>query len=75
MYKGDIILAGGLNADSAEQAITSGLAQFAAFGRPFIANPDLVERIKQSSPWNQINPNTLYGGAEVGYTDYPTMAG
>ena len=75
VYKGDIILAGGLNADSAEQAITSGLAQFAAFGRPFIANPDLVERIKQSSPWNQINPNTLYGGAEVGYTDYPTMAG
>lgn len=75
VYQGDIILAGGLNAESAEETIQSGLAQFTAFGRPFIANPDLVERIRQSAEWNKLNPNTIYGGAEEGYTDYPTLAG
>ena len=43
-----------------------------AFGRPFIANPDLVERLAQSTRLNDIDPTTLYGGGAKGYTDYPT---
>jgi N-ethylmaleimide reductase len=49
-------------------------ADLIAFGRPFIANPDLVERLKRGAPLNEIDPATLYGGGEKGYTDYPAMA-
>ncbi|WP_339844694.1 alkene reductase [uncultured Halopseudomonas sp.] len=73
LYDGRLILAGGMNAESGAQAVEDGLADVVAFGRPYIANPDLVQRIKARAPWNDINPATLYGGAEVGYTDYPTM--
>ena len=73
VYKGDFILAGGLDGDSAAEALDSGLAQFAAFGRPYIANPDLVARLQAGAPLNQVNPRTLYGGGAEGYTDYPAM--
>lgn len=73
VYKGDFILAGGLDGESASAAIDSGLAQFAAFGRPYIANPDLVARLQAGAPLNQVNPRTLYGGGAEGYTDYPVM--
>ena len=72
-YKGDFILAGGLDGDSASAALDGGLAQFAAFGRPYIANPDLVARLQAGAPLNQVNPRTLYGGGAEGYTDYPAM--
>ncbi|MDW3712976.1 MULTISPECIES: alkene reductase [unclassified Pseudomonas] len=72
-YQGRIILAGGLDSGSAEQALASGLADAVAFGRPYIANPDLVERLRQGAPLNQPDANTFYGGAEAGYTDYPTL--
>ncbi|MFP5432024.1 MAG: alkene reductase, partial [Alphaproteobacteria bacterium] len=42
-----------------------------AFGRPFIANPDLPERIAHSWPFNPVDPATMYGGTDKGYTDYP----
>ena len=45
-----------------------------AFGRPFIANPDLVERLKTRAPLTEFNPATLYGGGSAGYTDYPAIA-
>lgn len=73
LYDGRLILAGGMTAESGAQAVEDGLADVIAFGRPYIANPDLVQRIKARAPWNEINPATLYGGAEVGYTDYPTL--
>lgn len=73
LYDGRMIIAGGMNAESGGQAIEDGLADMVAFGRPYIANPDLVQRIKARAKWNEINPSTLYGGAEEGYTDYPTM--
>ena len=41
-----------------------------AFGRPYIANPDLVERCARGLPLNSINPQTIYGAGELGYTDY-----
>jgi N-ethylmaleimide reductase len=72
-YQGRIILAGGLDSGSAEQALAGGLADAVAFGRPYIANPDLVERLRQGAPLNQPDANTFYGGAEAGYTDYPTL--
>jgi N-ethylmaleimide reductase len=46
-----------------------------SFGRPFIANPDLVERLRIGAPLNPLMaPETLYGGGAHGYTDYPTLA-
>lgn len=56
----------------AEQALAEG-ADLVAFGRPFIANPDLVDRLRVGGPFNELNPKTLYGGGEAGYTDYPTL--
>ena len=55
-------------------AIQSGHADVIAFGVPFLANPDLVERYRIDAPLNQADSETFYGGAEKGYTDYPTLA-
>jgi len=57
----------------ANQALADG-ADLVAFGRPFIANPDLVERLKRGGPFNEGNRATYYGGGEAGYTDYPALA-
>lgn len=56
----------------AESALAHG-ADIVAFGRPFIANPDLVQRLEQNAPLNELNRATLYGGGAEGYTDYPTL--
>jgi len=57
----------------AEQALQQGEADMVAFGRLFIANPDLPERFAQGATLNQPDPDTFYGGNEAGYTDYPTL--
>ncbi|MFN3377613.1 MAG: alkene reductase [Burkholderiaceae bacterium] len=57
----------------AEAALASGAADIVAFGRPFIANPDLVARLVQGAPLNEVQRATLYGGGAEGYTDYPTL--
>ncbi len=49
-------------------------ADLFAFGRPYIANPDLVERLQRGGPFNEGDRNTYYGGGAKGYTDYPTLA-
>jgi N-ethylmaleimide reductase len=54
-------------------AIASGHADVIAYGVPFIANPDLVERYKTDAPLNEADANSFYGGAEKGYTDYPFL--
>lgn len=56
----------------AMDAVASGHADMVAFGRPFIANPDLVERLRLDAPWAEADRNTFYGGGAEGYTDYPT---
>ncbi|WBO21327.1 alkene reductase [Sphingomonas abietis] len=61
----------GYDRDLAEARLADGSADLIAFGRPFIANPDLVERLKAGIPLAQIDPTTLYGGGAKGYTDYP----
>ncbi len=52
----------------------SGYADVVAFGRPFIANPDLVRRLKENAAWNELEQATLYGGGAQGYTTYPALA-
>jgi 2,4-dienoyl-CoA reductase-like NADH-dependent reductase (Old Yellow Enzyme family) len=71
-YPGTLIIAGGFNQDSAEAALQAGTADLIAFGQPFVANPDLVERMANGWPLALAERNTLYGlhGAR-GYTDYP----
>ena len=57
----------------AEEAVESGHADIVAFGRPFIANPDLVQRLRRGAPLNTPDPDTIYGGGARGYTDYPAL--
>ena len=63
----------GYDRDMAEAAVASGDADLVAFGRPFISNPDLVERLKQNAPLAPLDASTLYGGGERGYIDYPAL--
>jgi N-ethylmaleimide reductase len=62
----------GLDKTLAEQALADG-ADLVAFGRPFIANPDLVARLRHNGPLNEGNRRTYYGGGAEGYTDYPFL--
>ncbi len=55
-------------------AIASGTADLVAFGKLYIANPDLMERLKLDAPLNPLHADTLYGGGAAGYTDYPSLA-
>ena len=70
-FAGPIIAAGGFDPESAGQIVASGDADAVAFGRHFIANPDLPARIKRQLPLNSYDRNTFYGGDAQGYTDYP----
>jgi N-ethylmaleimide reductase len=72
IFKGPIIAAGGFEPDTAETAVANGVASLIAFGRQFIANPDLPKRIKLGLPLNRYDRSTFYGFDARGYTDYPT---
>lgn len=72
-FGGTIIISGGYDKERAEKDLKDGLGHLVAFGRPFISNPDLVERMKQNAPLNDPNPNTFYTPGAEGYTDYPTL--
>lgn len=73
VYRGPIILAGGYDGDRAEAALASGRGDAIAFGRPFIANPDLPERLRRAAPLNAADPTTFFGGDAHGYIDYPAL--
>lgn len=73
-YRGTLMLTGGFDRDSAEAWLEEGRADLIAFGRKFLANPDLPERLKSRAPLNEPDPTTFYGGGEKGYTDYPSLA-
>ncbi|WER47509.1 alkene reductase [Cupriavidus sp. WKF15] len=73
-YRGVLMLAGGYDGQSAEQAIADGRADIIAFGRPFIANPDLPHRLKTQASLNAPDAATFFGGTAAGYTDYPALA-
>jgi len=72
-FDGPFIAAGGFDKDGAEQALASGAADLVAFGRPFLANPDLVERLKTGAALNAPDGDTFYTPGAKGYTDYPTL--
>jgi N-ethylmaleimide reductase len=73
IFKNTIILSGGYDKERAEADIESGLGDIVAFGRPFINNPDLVERFKNNWPLSADHKMDLfYAADEKGYTDYPT---
>lgn len=72
-YRGVIIGSGGYSAEKADNLIRTGLIDAVAFGRGYIANPDLVERFSQNAPLNPMKPYGSYGGDKKGYTDYPTL--
>ncbi len=73
-FQGPIILAGGYTPDLAEKVLQAGLCDAVAFGRSFIANPDLVARIRQNGPYNELDKKTIYRrGMEHGYLDYPCL--
>jgi len=72
-FKGTFILAGGFDRDSAEAALTEGRADLIAFGRPFIANPDWVDRMRSGAAGNDLDMSTFYTPGPKGYTDYPSI--
>jgi N-ethylmaleimide reductase len=73
-FKGVFILAGGFDGASAEAALAAGQADLIAFGRPFLANPDLVERLRRKAELNAPDFGTFYTADAKGYTDYPALA-
>jgi N-ethylmaleimide reductase len=72
-FAGAWMVNNGYTLEMANDAIESGYADLVAFGRPFIANPDLVERFKTNAPLNDADKATFYGGDAKGYTDYPEL--
>jgi N-ethylmaleimide reductase len=71
-FQGTIILSGGYTKERAENELQGGLADLIAFGRPFINNPDLVERFINGWPLSkELDMKTFYSSGEKGYTDYP----
>lgn len=73
IFKGTLIANVQMDAERGDRLIADGLADLAAFGRPFIANPDLVERLKTGAPLAEIDWSTVYAAGAEGYADYPTL--
>jgi N-ethylmaleimide reductase len=72
-FNGLFILSGGFNQTTAEAALIEQRGDLVAFGRPYLANPDLVSRMQQDAPLNKPDPNTFYTPGPKGYTDYPAL--
>ncbi|MGU7785200.1 alkene reductase [Burkholderia sp. PU8-34] len=70
-FNGTIVAAGGFTRDNAEQILVDGHADLVAFGRLFISNPDLPERLRTGAPLTRYDRTTFYGGDGRGYIDYP----
>ena len=79
VWPGTFVLNTGFGSDSdrdaMERVVADGVADAVAVGRPFLANPDLVERWTRGAELNEPNPDTFYTGGAHGYTDYPRLAG
>ena len=74
-FRGPLVVNGGYDAQSAERALANGEADLVAFGVPYLANPDLVERFRRGAELNEPDFQTFFQGDEKGYADYPTLAG
>lgn len=73
-FTGPWMVNNGYDLELAQSVIGAGKADLVAFGKPFISNPDLVERLHRAAPLNEPDRDTFYGGGAKGYTDYPTLA-
>jgi N-ethylmaleimide reductase len=73
-FDGPFVLAGGFDHASAEKVLQDKQADLVAFGRPFVANPDLVQRMKTDVTMNELDMGSLYTPDAKGYTDYPALA-
>jgi len=73
-FKNTYIANNGYDLSLAASRLNDDKTDLIAFGRPFIGNPDLVERLKTDAALAAFDPNTLYGGGAAGYIDYPTLA-
>ena len=73
-YHGKLLLNNGYDLASGQAAVQGGAADAIAYGRPLLANPDLVERFRRGAPLNQPDYTKLYVGEEKGYTDYPFLS-
>lgn len=73
-FKRTYLANNGYDLDLANTRLSQGKTDLVAFGRPFISNPDLVERLQRRATLNALDPNTLYGGGAAGYIDYPSLA-
>lgn len=72
-YHGVVIANGGLSVDIAKSLVAEDTVPLVAFGRYFIANPDLVARVRADAPFNPLRDRDIYGRAEEGYADYPFL--
>lgn len=72
-FHGGWIVNNGYDRALAERTVREGRADAVAFGMDYIANPDLVRRLREDAPFNEVDRDTLYGGGAEGYTDYPTL--
>lgn len=72
-FPGTLIANGGYDGERAENDLASGVADLVSFGRPFIANPDLPERLRTGAPIADLDAGTLYTPGAAGYTDYPRL--
>jgi len=73
VFSGAWMVNNGIDREEGMRRIEQGEADLVAYGRPFISNPDLVRRLKESAPLNELDKNTMYGGGAEGYIDYPTL--
>jgi N-ethylmaleimide reductase len=73
IFTGPFILNGGYTQETAEHALDNQEGDLVAFGVPYIANPDLVERYQQGAALNTPDPASFYGGDDHGYIDYPSL--
>jgi N-ethylmaleimide reductase len=74
-YQGTLVINSRFKQESGNRVLDEGLADAVAFGKAYISNPDLVERIRRHAPWARWDPETFYTQGPKGYTDYPTLEG
>jgi N-ethylmaleimide reductase len=72
LFKGTLIANVNMDRERGNRLITEGWADLVAFGRPYIANPDLAQRFQENAPLAEVNWETVYGAGSLGYSDYPT---
>lgn len=71
LYKGTLIANVNMDRERGNRLIADGFADLIAFGRLYIANPDLVQRFAEDAPLATVDWDTVYGSGSVGYSDYP----